>query len=358
MSELALLLFGALAVARRGRQRAQQRLRVDQRALRVVDRRRVQAAARVQAIRRAEAGRVGPREELARLPEREARSRLLVEQRREQRVRGERRARLVRMAGVPPHAAAAWIPAGCRDVRERALGVGQPTLGTRRAVGVYERQPPPAVVVEPCLCARAAIARIRRVARQWTQPSIEIALGARGKARDRRAVGRRRLRDRDRVERLKQRHDVPDRRQRVAVAVVQARVVPAQTPVAPAPFCLRHACLRERQVVLLGGRKRRGAGAVCVVRARCAAAWAVDAGWRGGCDVRFWFCVRLCIYRVYTMAIARLFSDIGTRARADVDPAVRSLPVARKLALAFARAVIGAAASATADSVSASLPMT
>ena len=115
------------------------------------------------------------------------------------------------------------VPAGRRDVRKRALGVRQPSLGARRAVGVDERQPPPAVVVEPRLRVRRAVARVRRVARQRAQSAIEVALGALRKARHRRAVGGGRLCDRDRVQRLKQRHDVPDRRQRVAIAVVQAR---------------------------------------------------------------------------------------------------------------------------------------
>src|SRR5204863_5011343 len=96
---------------------------VDQRRLDVVDRRGVEAAARVQAVGGAEAGRVRPGQVLACLAEREARAGLLVQERRQERARGERLARLVWMVGVPPDAAFAPVPADGGDVAERPLGV-------------------------------------------------------------------------------------------------------------------------------------------------------------------------------------------------------------------------------------------
>src|SRR5581483_268295 len=63
-----------------------------------------------------------------------------------------------------------------------------------------------------------------------------------------------------RVERLEQRHDVPDRRQRVAVAVAEPRVVPAQAPVVPARLGGGDAVFGQAEVVLLGGAQRRLCG--------------------------------------------------------------------------------------------------
>src|SRR5262249_22727812 len=66
----------------------------------------------------------------------------------------------------------------------------------------------------------------------------------------------RRRGDRDRVERLEQGHDVPDPGQRIAVVVVETRVIPARTTVAPAPLALRDGRLGEGQILLLSGAKR------------------------------------------------------------------------------------------------------
>ncbi len=186
--------------------------------------------------------------------------RLLIEQRGEQRARGERLAGLIGVAGVPPDPAALAIPAGRGDVCERALGVGEPAPRSGCAVGVHERKTPPAVVVEPGLGVRAAVARIGREAGHRAQPAVQVALGAGGEARDGVSVGLRRRGDGQRVDRLEQRHDVPDRGQRIAVAVAQARVVPAPPRIAPALLGTRDAALRERQVVLLDGGQRRGGG--------------------------------------------------------------------------------------------------
>ncbi len=241
---------------------AQHRLRVDQRRLDVVDRRRVDAAAGVQPVGGLKPLVLRPREELARLAEGEARAGLLVEQRRQQRV--GRRAPRRPCTGARCSTRSrrlARVPAGGRDVAQRALGVCEPAARAGRAVGVDEREAPPAVVVEPRLGVRRAVARVGRVAR-----AAGAGRGSGSARRPRRSassaarLARVGCGDRDRVERLEQRHDVPDRRQRIAFAIVQARVVPARRGSRQRCSALRDAGLRERQVVLLGGRQRRARG--------------------------------------------------------------------------------------------------
>src|SRR6185312_9394769 len=119
---------------------------------------------------------------------------------------------------------------------------------------------PPAVVVEPRLGARGAVARVGGVAGDRAQAAVQVALGARGEAGHGGAVRGGRGCGRDRVDRLEQRDDVPDRRQRVAVAVAEPRVVPAEAPVAPAGARERDAAFGQREVVLLGAARGRGRG--------------------------------------------------------------------------------------------------
>ena len=87
--------------------------------------------------------------------------------------------------------------------------------------------------------------------------AIKVALGASRKARDGAAVRRCRGGDRDGVERLEQGDDVPDRRERVAIAVAEARVIPMELAVAPARLRERDPTFSQGEVVLLRARERR-----------------------------------------------------------------------------------------------------
>src|SRR5439155_10140568 len=111
--------------------------------------------------------------------------------------------------------------------------VSEPAPRAGRAVGIDEGRAPPAVVVEPGLRARGAVAGIGRVAGQGAQAPVEVALGAARELRDRTTVGWGRFGDRDRVERLEQRHDVPQAREWIALVVAEAVVVPAAAAIAP-----------------------------------------------------------------------------------------------------------------------------
>ncbi len=242
-------------------QPAERRLRVDHRALDVVNRRRVVRAARIEAVGSAEAAGVGPGEKPPGLPESEARPGGLVEQGGKQGVRGQRGPGLVGMAGVPPDAPRGRVPAGSRDVGQRTLGIAEPAPRAGGAVGVDERQPPPAVVVEPGLGVRFAVTGVGRVARDRAQAPVQIPLGAGGEARHGTAVRDGRGGDRDRIDRLEQRHDVPDGGQGIAAAISQLGVIPAQAMVAPGMLGPRHTRFRQGQVALLcagqGGRALR-----------------------------------------------------------------------------------------------------
>ena len=101
------------------------------------------------------------------------------------------------------------------------------------------------------------IARIGGVAGDRAQARVQIALGPAREPREGTAVRGARLGDRDRVERLEQRHDVPDRGQRIAVAVVQARVIPAAPSVSPLALGRGHAGLGQQEVVPLRRGERR-----------------------------------------------------------------------------------------------------
>ena len=146
------------------------------------------------------------------------------------------------------------------DVAQRPFGVAQVAPCAGGAVCVHEREPPPAVVVEPGLRVGFAIAGVGRIARPWTQAVVEIALGPGGEAPHRRQVVRARLGDRDRVDRLEQRHDVPDRGQGVAFAVSQACVVPVPVSVAETLLGPGDPGLRERQIPHLGRAQLRSRG--------------------------------------------------------------------------------------------------
>ena len=150
------------------------------------------------------------------------------------------------------------VPAGAGDVAQRAFGVGRASGGCRSRGRRRRRRGP----TSRCRRTRSRCRAVRspgygRVAGHRAQAAVQVALGARREARHRAPVGGRRRGDRDRVERLEQRHDVPDRGQRIAVAVAEPRVVPAQRAVVPACLRERDAAFGERQVVLLGGAEGR-----------------------------------------------------------------------------------------------------
>ncbi len=74
------------------------------------------------------------------------------------------------MAGIPPHSPAVLVPAAGGDEVKRALGVKEPTALVGGLVGVEEREPLPAVVVEERLNISCTVSRVRGVAAKRTVP--------------------------------------------------------------------------------------------------------------------------------------------------------------------------------------------
>ena len=157
---------------------------------------------------------------------------------------GKRLAGDVGMSGVPPQPTPIGVPAGLGDERKGALGFAQIAAHAGGAVSVEKGKPPPAVVVEP----GGRVPPIAWVGRKpWVrlQRGVPVALSALGKRLHSRAMRGRGRGDVDRVERLEQRRRIPDRGQRIAFAVIQATVIPAQPPVPPQPLGARSPQLRR-----------------------------------------------------------------------------------------------------------------
>ena len=166
----------------------------------------------------------------------------------------KRLAGLVVVRGVPPQTAVGGPPAA-GDELERARGVAQVAMVVRGSVGVDEREPPPSVVVEPCLLVAPAVARVGRVSPGWLEGLVEVPLRLLREGPDGRAVALRGLRDCDSVDRLEQGNDAPDRGERIAVSVVQTVVVPAPPGVPPVRVRGAHGLLRDREELGALGRE-------------------------------------------------------------------------------------------------------
>jgi hypothetical protein len=176
---------------------------------------------------------------------------LLVEERREQRGAGQRLARLELAHVVPPDAAVPAVPARLHDEAEGAARRVERAARVGGAVGVEEGEPPPAVVVEPDAAAGAAVAGVGRVPGRGTLARVPVALGAADEVLHRLAVAMAGGGDLDRVHRLEQRHDPPDRRQRVGAVGAAPVAVPVAAAVPPVSARLGHAPLGLAQVGLL-----------------------------------------------------------------------------------------------------------
>jgi hypothetical protein len=171
-----------------------------------------------------------------------------VQTSREQGPGGERLPGLERVVGAPPDPAPAAIPSGALDEAEGPPRVVEVPAIAAGPVGVEERQPPPAIVVEPGARPWVALTRVGGIARYRPLGWIPVALGSAGEPPQRGSVPSARVGDRHGGERLELGHDSPQGDQWVLAGGVETFAVPAPAGIPPCRG-LMDAPLREREEV-------------------------------------------------------------------------------------------------------------